>query len=219
YRIIKWLTWLKSNCGLRTEKFMVDCIVVETEATKAVFPQASTYYCHFHVGQLWEKHLRSSSSEVSADFPICILQGAINTDFRVAYYNIKKGLLLLALSGYAKKRKAKAMELDISTAKSLPTEKLEESKFAVKSFTSTGIEYSVHVDVERSLLLSCSCGDYSKHRIPCKHLFLVSRIYELFKINYTSELEPTQDTVDIIGDMAPPLEYPFPNICSCNCKL
>ncbi|KAF8936472.1 hypothetical protein BGZ58_004130, partial [Dissophora ornata] len=53
---------------------------------------------------------------------------AVNTDFQVTYYKIKKGLLPFALSGYDKKRKAKAMALDIETAKSLLTEKLEESK-------------------------------------------------------------------------------------------
>ncbi|KAF8907236.1 hypothetical protein BGZ58_006211, partial [Dissophora ornata] len=35
YRLIKWLTWLKTVCNFETEKFMVDCAQVEFDALKA----------------------------------------------------------------------------------------------------------------------------------------------------------------------------------------
>ncbi|KAG0283605.1 hypothetical protein BGZ98_006251, partial [Dissophora globulifera] len=54
----KWLTWLKTDCGLKTSKFMVDCSVIETEALKQVFPNVSIYYCSFHVGQAWERKMK-----------------------------------------------------------------------------------------------------------------------------------------------------------------
>lgn len=39
---------------------MVDCAVTETEAIKAIFPEASIYYCLFHVAQIWERHMKES---------------------------------------------------------------------------------------------------------------------------------------------------------------
>ena len=38
YIIVRWLKWLKTNCGLRTEKFMVDCSVTESAAIVKAFP-------------------------------------------------------------------------------------------------------------------------------------------------------------------------------------
>ncbi|OAQ33601.1 hypothetical protein K457DRAFT_28823 [Linnemannia elongata AG-77] len=54
----KWLTWLKTDCGLQATKFMVDCSITETETLKIVFPSLDIYYCLFHVGQAWERKLR-----------------------------------------------------------------------------------------------------------------------------------------------------------------
>lgn len=48
----------------------------------------------------------------------------------------------------------------------------------VKSFTGSEAEYSVAVDVEKSHILSCTCPDQTRHKLPCKHMYLVSRIYE-----------------------------------------
>ncbi|GAB5585490.1 hypothetical protein Unana1_00390 [Umbelopsis nana] len=67
---------------------------------------------------------------------------------------------------------------------------MEESKFIVKSFTGSGLEYVVDIDVERSLLLSCTCADYFKNGIPCKHLYLIVRIFNVFEIKYTPDPEP-----------------------------
>jgi hypothetical protein len=62
YIIVRWLKWLKTDCGLRTEKFMVDCSVTESAAIVKAFPGSSIYYCHFHVGQLWEKRLKQNTT-------------------------------------------------------------------------------------------------------------------------------------------------------------
>lgn len=71
----------------------------------------------------------------------------------------------------------------------------------MRSFTGLGLEYTVAVDVERSLLLSCTCADYVKHKIPCKHMYLVARLFDVFEICYTPDREPPQDdNVDNGGD-------------------
>ena len=105
------------------------------------------------------------------------------------------------------------MDLDFNQAMGLVSECMEESKvltlvirkctiqrriltnilwlqFIVKSFTGSGLEYVVDIDVERSLLLSCTCADYFKNGIPCKHLYLIVRIFNVFEIKYTPDPEP-----------------------------
>lgn len=60
FHLKKWLCWLRDECSFKTEKFMVDCAITESEAIKAIFPKASIYYCHFHVGQIWERKMRDT---------------------------------------------------------------------------------------------------------------------------------------------------------------
>jgi len=62
-----WLTWLKTDCGFKTSKFMVDCSVVESEALKQVFPSISIYFCVFHVGQAWERKLKQLHNVSGSD--------------------------------------------------------------------------------------------------------------------------------------------------------
>jgi uncharacterized Zn finger protein len=76
----------------------------------------------------------------------------------------------------------------------------------VKSFAESGAEYFVVIDKERKLLLSCSCADYVQHKIPCKHFYLIVRVYLEVKINYIYEPEQVQDTVDINDLFGPSLE-------------
>jgi len=66
---VKWLQWLKTDCNFRTDKLMVDCSVIESEAIMKTFPRSSIYlyYCHFHVGQLSEHHLKKSHSTRQAN--------------------------------------------------------------------------------------------------------------------------------------------------------
>ncbi|KAI8606431.1 hypothetical protein EDD21DRAFT_410158 [Dissophora ornata] len=71
---------------------------------------------------------RVGERNVRADILVYVLRGAMNTESRVTYYKIKSGLLPIELSQYDKRRKAKAMELDITVAKDLVGQKLNESK-------------------------------------------------------------------------------------------
>jgi len=50
---------------------MVDCAVTESEAIMAIFPEASIYYCHFHVGQIWERHMKASCKVRRARLLLC----------------------------------------------------------------------------------------------------------------------------------------------------
>ena len=94
----------------------------------------------------------------------------------------------------------------------------------VKSFKEAGLEYSVAVDTERNWLLSCTCPDYVKNTIPCKHMYLVARLFDISKIRYTpdhEQLKPRLENVnsnegdDRLGhgameDNIPPIPADFP---------
>ncbi|KAF9934067.1 hypothetical protein BGZ67_004024 [Mortierella alpina] len=305
YILVKWLRWLKSDCNLRADKFMADCSVTETEAILKAFPGSLIYYCHFHVGQLWEHHLKKSHSarqvnemrpllnqvrnadteeelqnswqmftttfpaaqtlikyieknwmpetqkqrwvkfarqdyqhidtnnlveswhktlkqhhlgnerNVRTDYLMYVLLGVVDQDFRVTYFKIKNGIQPLALSENDKKRKAKAMELTVERALELITERMEEQKFLVKSFTRAELEYTITVSMERSLLLSCTCPDHLKHKIPCKHLYLVKRIFDVFEVKHTPDPDPEDNVVendqdDFAVDINPPIPESIP---------
>ena len=88
-------------------------------------------------------------------------------------------------------------------------------------------EYSVAVDTERNWLLSCTCPDYAKNVIPCKHMYLVARLSDIFKIRYTPDHEQPQPRLenvinnegdDQLGHGAmegnlPPIPANFPKCC------
>ncbi|KAG0354803.1 hypothetical protein BGZ54_001477, partial [Gamsiella multidivaricata] len=65
---------------------------------------------------------------VCADYLIFLLYNIIKTDFRVTYLKTRKGLLPVELSAYDKMKKAKAMNLELSLAKDMITEKMDEFK-------------------------------------------------------------------------------------------
>ncbi|KAF9981728.1 hypothetical protein BGZ75_006917 [Mortierella antarctica] len=67
--------------------------------------------------------------------------------------------------------------------------------FEVKSLASPGAKYSFAADTQKFLLLSCSYTDFEKHRILCKHLYLVHRIYRHFAINYVRPVTDEKDKV------------------------
>ncbi|KAF9979953.1 hypothetical protein BGZ75_009025 [Mortierella antarctica] len=50
--------------------------------------------------------------------------------------------------------------------------------------------------MERSLLLSCTCPDHLKHKIPCKHLYLVERIFDVFEVKHTPDPDPEDNVVE-----------------------
>ncbi|KAI8603270.1 hypothetical protein EDD21DRAFT_42873 [Dissophora ornata] len=63
-------------------------------------------------------------------------------------------------------------------------------QISVGSFTTPGINYSISTDPGFTRLLSCTCVSYNKHRVPCKHLYLVLRIYIHMRICYDGSVEP-----------------------------
>ncbi|KAF9905597.1 hypothetical protein BX616_000973 [Lobosporangium transversale] len=65
--IIKWLSWLKIDCGLNASKFIVDRAVLETEIANAIFPDATIYYSLFHLQQLWEEQLKKAFNSKELD--------------------------------------------------------------------------------------------------------------------------------------------------------
>ncbi|KAK3836266.1 MAG: hypothetical protein J3R72DRAFT_450473 [Linnemannia gamsii] len=54
----------------------------------------------------------------------------------------------------------------------------ENNEFIVNSFTTPDVKYTVSVDAQAARLLSF------RHKMPCKHLYLVSRIYNSMDISY-----------------------------------
>ncbi|KAI8594609.1 hypothetical protein EDD21DRAFT_393290, partial [Dissophora ornata] len=64
--------------------------------------------------------------------------------------------------------------------------------------------------MDRSLLLSCSCPDYVKHRLPCKHMYLVPRIYSDVDISYEGHVE----TVSPVAAVSDTLDIPLENMLS-----
>lgn len=51
---------------------MVDCAVPQISAIRSVFPNARTFYCHFHVAQLWEGRLREGKYPVSQAIDVVV---------------------------------------------------------------------------------------------------------------------------------------------------
>ncbi|KAF9898841.1 hypothetical protein BX616_003548, partial [Lobosporangium transversale] len=93
---------------------------------------------------------------------------------------------LRTLSQYDQERLTRAMAVNPADARAMVCEKLVEREFVVKSSADSGVEYFVAADVEKGLLQSCSCPDYVRHRIPCKHMYLVSRTYDDVDVQYTA---------------------------------
>lgn len=49
------------------------------------------------------------------------------------------------------------------------------------------------MDMAKNLLLSCSCFDYFRHKIPCKHMYLVQRIHGDLGIKYSADAVPNSE--------------------------
>ncbi|KAI8359346.1 hypothetical protein B0O80DRAFT_440063, partial [Mortierella sp. GBAus27b] len=174
-------------------------------------------YQHVNTNNLLESWFRTLKEyhlerrRPRADFVIHMLQGRIESEFRVQYVKVRQGIQPVQLSQYDKVRKEKAMQLSLEEAGSKVTENIKKRKFMVKSFGGSGEEYSVAVDVESGLLLSCSCPDHTKHRIPCKHMYLISRVnpgvvLERRPAPMSTKPRLTQEKVSIDDQFGPPLE-------------
>ncbi|KAI8601845.1 hypothetical protein EDD21DRAFT_353285 [Dissophora ornata] len=91
------------------------------------------------------------------------------------------------LSAYDERRRRRAQELDFDRALEMVALDMQESKASVKSFATASKEYTIGLDVAAKQLLSCTCTDFEKHQIACKHLYLVERVYEFFHIKHISD--------------------------------
>ncbi|KAF9908070.1 hypothetical protein BX616_000247 [Lobosporangium transversale] len=154
-----------------------------------------------------ETHALEGKRGLRIDLLIYKLQGPIDQDFRTQYFKVKNGIQLATLSQYDQERLARAMAVSPVEARAMVCEKLVEKEFAVKSSEESGVEYSVAADVERGLLQSCSSPDYVRQKIPCKHMCLVSRIYDGFDVQYAaapSHFEHQNRHLEF--DLGPPLE-------------
>ncbi|KAI8357387.1 hypothetical protein B0O80DRAFT_496160 [Mortierella sp. GBAus27b] len=170
-------------------------------------------YQHIDTNNLvesWHKTLKrhhlGKERNLRADFVVYLLQGAVDRDFRMTYLKINRGVQPLRLSQYDKKRKGRAMELSLDIARIMITVNLDEGKATVLSFTIPGIRYSVAIDTARSLLLSCTCLDHDRHKIPCKHMYLVQRVYSNLKVKHCTDLVPFQQTAVNNDYFGPPLQ-------------
>ncbi|KAF9992744.1 hypothetical protein BGZ80_008428, partial [Entomortierella chlamydospora] len=72
----------------------------------------------------------------------------------------------------------------------------------VKSFTKLDLRYTLSVDVEKGIILNCDCDDFAKRCRPCKHMFLIDRMYDRLRIEYPRQPEiPESKEASAIGDM------------------
>ncbi|KAI7821001.1 hypothetical protein BC939DRAFT_216583 [Gamsiella multidivaricata] len=78
------------------------------------------------------------------------------------------------------------MRLDLNVAL-LMVEALIQHKFVVKSFVRADVSYIVRHNNDVTSIVSCSCADYCLHLIPCKHMYLVQRLYKSVRVSYSGE--------------------------------
>ncbi|KAK3835443.1 MAG: hypothetical protein J3R72DRAFT_451572, partial [Linnemannia gamsii] len=142
-------------------------------------------YQHINTNNLvesWHATLKRQHMEhirdMRGDDLIHLLTG-VDTHFKVIH-----GLEPIALSEYDKAIKEKAMVLPLAASKDMIAKLDENNEFIVNSFTTPDVKYTVSVDAQAARLLSCTCPDYVRHKMPCKHLYLVSRIYNSMDISY-----------------------------------
>ncbi|KAK3811035.1 MAG: hypothetical protein J3Q66DRAFT_350829 [Benniella sp.] len=174
-------------------------------------------YQHIDTNNLLEcwfrtlKRYHLEDRKLRADFVIHKLQGAIDDDFRVQYIKVKHGVQHVKLSKWRKKDKQGLRGWILRKQKAWSTRARTTMYFMVKSFTGSGEEYTVTVEVERYLLRSCSCPDYVKQKMPCKHMYLVQRVYQgltLEQHNGPAHTKPAraQETTDVDSKIALPPE-------------
>ncbi|KAF9983751.1 hypothetical protein BGZ65_001465, partial [Modicella reniformis] len=48
--------------------------------------------------------------------------------------------------------------------------------------------------------------DYVRHKLPCKHMYLVPRIYGELEVEYNTDLGGNPETVELDEPLGPPLE-------------
>ncbi|KAK3819330.1 MAG: hypothetical protein J3R72DRAFT_497555, partial [Linnemannia gamsii] len=148
-------------------------------------------YQHINTNNLvesWHATLKRQHMEhirdMRGDDLIHLLTGVVDIDFRTHHFKVIHGLEPIALSEYDKAIKEKATVLPLAASKDMIAKLDENNEFIVNSFTTPDVKYTVSVDAQAARLLSCTCPDYVRHKMPCKHLYLVSRIYNSMDISY-----------------------------------
>ncbi|KAF8959010.1 hypothetical protein BGZ46_001844, partial [Entomortierella lignicola] len=205
-------------CNAETEEDLIKF----WDLFKTTFPDATTLTNYIDKNWItetrrarWVKYVRQDYQQVDTNN---MIEGDVNQDFRVLYFKITKGLLPIILTAADKTRKKEAMDLPFDQALRLMTDKTDESKFTVKSFSGSGIEYTIMADIPDSLLISCSCPDNVNNKILCKHLYLVARVTDIFEIRYIQIIRDNQRNTaynnddsgdDILDD--PPVPDFIPN--------
>ncbi|KAF9344663.1 hypothetical protein BGX26_004058 [Mortierella sp. AD094] len=135
---------------------------------------------------LKEQHLRKERN-LRPDDLIYLLQGVVDVDFRTTYLRIVNDMQDVKLLEHDHKRKSKAMVISFNDAQNMVTAMIEDQKFLIKSFT-TDSKYSVSSDKTFTHLVSCSCEDFVKEMVPCKHMYLAQRVYPGLKVSYGGDI-------------------------------
>ncbi|KAI9240862.1 MAG: hypothetical protein BYD32DRAFT_407218 [Podila humilis] len=79
------------------------------------------------------------------------------------------------------------------------------SVFEAQSFQFAHVWYSVHVNSKFTEVPACSCYDYGRHQMPCKHMYSVERFHEGMKVSYAGE--PANESEDaLVDDLAVALD-------------
>ncbi|KAF9984145.1 hypothetical protein BGZ79_005634, partial [Entomortierella chlamydospora] len=152
-------------------------------------------YQHINTNNLietWHKTLKrqhlGSQRNLRPDDLVHLIQGAVDVDFQQKLYQITEGFVDPPLSTYDARRKKKSADLDFTAAELMVKLLVLELKFEVKSFVAVDTTYSVHSSNDITSVVSCTCNDYCQHQIPCKHMYLVQRVYKGMKVSYAGDL-------------------------------
>ncbi|KAK3804606.1 MAG: hypothetical protein JOS17DRAFT_670160, partial [Linnemannia elongata] len=139
-------------------------------------------YQHTNTNNLvesWHKTLKRQhlgyERDLRADDLVCLLQGVVDVDFRTTHFKITHGLQPIVLSQYDKANKAKAMALAFDVA--------------------SNMKYSISANVDSMLLFSCTCAEYIRHKVPCKHMYLVSRLYSGMEVCFNGDPTLAQELI------------------------
>ncbi|KAK3805237.1 MAG: hypothetical protein JOS17DRAFT_768795 [Linnemannia elongata] len=188
--------WRKFQVSFRQAKKLIAYIKNWMEPTKLVkwvlyLRENNQHINTNNLVESWHKTFKSQylgyARDLRPDDLVFLLQGSVDIDFRITYYKISRGLQPITLSESAATRKTKAMAIPFVDAKDMVDEVFHEKKFLVRSFSGPNESHSVCTDEDFACLYSCTCGDYTRYKEPCKHMYLVTRIYNDIEISYEGE--------------------------------
>ncbi|KAG0354591.1 hypothetical protein BGZ54_001585 [Gamsiella multidivaricata] len=111
-----------------------------------------------------------------------MLAAVIELDFRITYFKVKNRLEAPKMSKFDKARQAKARALSIDEAKQMVTSEVELGEIRVRSFKTVDTHYIVKIKRDKGLIVSCSCFDYIRNWIPCKHMYLAEQVFRPYNV-------------------------------------